>query len=309
MPVYIDQLNRKMELPFPPKRIISLVPSQTELLYDLGLRDEVVGITKFCVHPNEWFRTKTRVGGTKKYDFEKIKQLNPDLIIGNKEENEKEQIELLMKEYPVWMSDIYNLKDALNMITQIGTLVGKQQEAIVLKLNIGAAFVQFENKIKNSSPCTTQSIAPPFSHAQAITQGGLSSKPQTANSELRTSHSQLPTPHSQLPTIAYFIWRKPHMVAGNNTFINDMLTRCGFSNVFASLHSSRYPEVSQEQIAEAKPEIILLSSEPYPFKEKHIEEFQSICPDAKIIIVDGELFSWYGSRLLQAPDYFEKLIL
>ena len=263
MSIYTDQLNRKLELSSTPKRIISLVPSQTELLYDLGLRDEVVGITKFCVHPEEWFRTKTRVGGTKKYDFEKIKALQPDLIIGNKEENEKEQIEELMKDYNVWMSDIYTLKDAYDMITRIGTLVGKQQEATNLKLEIESKF-----------------------HL------------------LRSPNSTLPTPLSQLPT-AYFIWNKPYMVAGNDTFINEMLKICGFKNVF---EQERYPEINAEQLAKANPEIILLSSEPYPFKEKHIQEFKAICPNAKVLIVDGEIFSWYGSRLLQAPVYFKQLI-
>ena len=264
MPFYTDQLNRKIELPFPPKRIISLVPSQTELLYDLGLRDEVVGITKFCIHPEEWIKSKTHVGGTKKIDFEKIKQLQPDLIIGNKEENEKEQIEQLMKVYTVWMSDIHTLKDALTMITHIGPLVGKQQESTILKLQIEFAFNNFMIQVSAS------------------------------NSAQR---------------IAYFIWRKPFMAAGNNTFINDMLTRCGLVNVFATPVFSRYPTISSEQIQTAKPELILLSSEPYPFKEKHIEELQTICPEAKIMIVDGEAFSWYGSRLLYAPAYFEKIFL
>ena len=259
---FTDQLNRKIELPFTPKKIISLVPSQTELLNDLGLRDEVVGITKFCVHPDEWFHTKRRIGGTKNIDFEKIKQLNPDLIIGNKEENEKEQIEQLMKDYKVWMSDIYTLKDALNMIVQVGSLIGKPQEAINLKLKIE---IQFQNISNLSSQISNKSAA-------------------------------------------YFIWQKPFMVAGNNTFINDMLTRCGLKNIFASDNFIRYPQVSKQQIADKKPEIILLSSEPYPFKDKHIQEFQSICPGSKIMIVDGELFSWYGSRLLQAPSYFKKIM-
>lgn len=261
MPFYTDQLNRKIELAFPPKRIISLVPSQTELLYDLGLRDEVVGITKFCIHPEEWFKSKTHVGGTKKIDFEKIKQLQPDLIIGNKEENEKEQIEQLMKNYTVWMSDIHTLKDALTMITHSGPLVGKQQESTILKLQIEFAFNNLKSQVSNSKP-----------------------GPQTA----------------------YFIWKKPFIVAGNNTFINDMLTICGLTNVFATPAFSRYPTISLEQIQAAKPELILLSSEPYPFKEKHIEELQTLCPEAKILIVDGEAFSWYGSRLLSAPAYFEK---
>lgn len=272
MPVFTDQLNRKLEILSVPKRIISLVPSQTELLYDLGLRDEVVGITKFCVHPEEWFRNKTRVGGTKKYDFEKIKTLQPDLIIGNKEENEQEQIEELMRNYNVWMSDIYTLKDTLNMIACLGILVEKNNEATNLKLKIESQFHQL-------------SIVSPFSQEPF-------------------SGSILPTPVSRIRT-AYFIWNKPYMVAGNNTFINEMLKVCGFKNVF---ETSRYPEVNAQQIAEANPELILLSSEPYPFKEKHLEEFKAICPDAKIFIVDGEIFSWYGSRLLKAPDYFRQLL-
>lgn len=239
------------------------MPSQTELLYDIGLRDEVIGISKFCKHPDEWFHTKKHIGGTKKIDFDKIKLLNPDLIIGNKEENDKGQIEQLMKDYKVWMSDICTLKDALNMIVMLGTLVGRQQEAINLKLNIE---LQFNN---------------------------LSGKLSTLNAK---------------PNVAYFIWKKPFMAAGSNTFIDDILGRCGFNNVFASITSGRYIEMNEEQISNAKPEIILLSSEPYPFKEKHVQEFQSICPGAKIILVDGEMFSWYGSRLLKAPSYFEKLI-
>jgi len=262
MLLFTDQLHRTIEIPDVPKRIISLVPSQTELLYDLGLRDEVVGITKFCVHPSEWFRSKTRIGGTKKYDFEKIKALQPDLIIGNKEENEQEQIEQLMALYPVWMSNIYTLSDGMDMILKIGALVNKQAEASVLRLKIEKAFEQF-----------------------------YSFRASTSLKQLK---------------VAYFIWRMPYMVAATNTFIHHLLEQCGFKNVFAG--EERYPEITAQQLAEANPDVILLSSEPYPFKEKHIAEFQSICKNAKIVPVDGELFSWYGSRLLYAPEYFKKLI-
>jgi len=262
MPIYTDQLNRKIELPFKPQRIISLVPSQTELLFDMGLRDEVVGITKFCIHPDEWFRTKVRIGGTKKYDFEKIKALQPDLIIGNKEENEQGQIEELMKDYYVWMSDIYTLKDAYNMITSLGTLLGKQQEAANIKLEIEYKFHQLQSQLEISKK-------------------------------------------SQL-NVAYFIWNDPYMVAGNNTFINDLLKLSGLNNVFVA-KDSRYPQVSDQEIIDFNPDVILLSSEPFPFKEKHILELKAICSAAKILIVDGELFSWYGSRLLKTPGYLKQL--
>ena len=257
MTVFTDQLNRKITLAAKPKRIISLVPSQTELLYDLGLNDEVVGITKFCIYPDRWFRTKERVGGTKNYDLKKIARLNPDLIIGNKEENEQLQIEALMEDYNVWMSDIYTLKDALDMVTRLGALVDKAETAALLKLKIESAFKNFT----------------PF-------------KPEVP---LKA---------------AYLIWKNPYMVAGKNTFITEMLQSCGLVNVFATDEFNRYPVITVDQIKNANPDVFLLSSEPYPFREKHYAEFQSICENAKIMLVDGEIFSWYGSRLLQAPAYF-----
>ncbi len=265
---YTDQLRRKIELHETPKRIISLVPSQTELLYDLGLNDEVVGITNFCIHPEEWYRTKTRIGGTKKIDFEKIKALNPDLIIGNKEENDQFQIEELMKDYNVWISDITTLKDALNMILSLGMVLGKHNEATNIKLQIESDFKHL-NLPKTSSAFELSEIE---------------------------RHQQ---------TVAYFIWNDPYMVVGNNTFINEMLKVCGLQNVFIS---DRYPEVNATQIISADPEVIFLSSEPFPFKEKHVLEFRKMCPKAKVLVVDGEMFSWYGSRLLKATTYFKQLI-
>ena len=105
---------------------------------------------------------------------------------------------------------------------------------------------------------------------------------------------------------AYFIWRKPYMAVGGNNFIDAMLQHCGFHNVFSNLE--RYPEITTEQLQKANPQLILLSSEPYPFKEKHIAEFQAICPQATIKVVDGEMFSWYGSRLAMAPAYLQGVI-
>ncbi|MEO6882545.1 MAG: helical backbone metal receptor [Bacteroidia bacterium] len=264
---FFDQTNREIILREIPKKIISVVPSQTELLYDLGLDEEVIGITKFCIHPEKWFREKTRIGGTKKLDIEKIKLLNPDLIIANKEENEKSQIEELARDFNVWISDIKTLDDALQMILRIGEITNKKERAGEIKQKIE---IEFEKIIFR----------------------------QVKKKFLRT---------------AYFIWKKPFMVAGEDTFIDEMLRICGLENVFpknifSDTRNTRYPEISAEQLKAANPEIILLSSEPYPFKEKHIEEFKLICPQAKIKIVDGELFSWYGSRLLESPAYFAELI-
>lgn len=244
---------------FPPRRIVSLVPSQTELLADLGLHDRVVGITKFCVRPQAWFQEKQRVGGTKTLDFAKIEALQPDLLIGNKEENERAQIEYLAEKHPVWMSDIGTLADALDMIRSLGHLTGTFAQAEAIAQKIEAGFAAFR-------------------------------PPATAR---------------RLPSVAYLIWRKPYMAAGSGTFIHEMLGEAGFENVFAG--RARYPEIAADELAAARPDVLLLSSEPYPFAEKHLAEFREICPAAKIRVVDGELFSWYGSRLLHAPGYFQRL--
>ena len=95
------------------------------------------------------------------------------------------------------------------------------------------------------------------------------------------------------------------MVAGGDTFINDMMTRSGFHNVFSE--ESRYPSISLERLKEVDPEILLLSSEPFPFSQKHIEEYQDILPSAKVVLCDGTYFSWYGSRLGKSPAYFQSL--
>jgi ABC-type Fe3+-hydroxamate transport system substrate-binding protein len=257
--VFIDQMNRSVEVVWPPQRIVSLVPSQTELLYDFGLQNEVVGQTLFCIHPAQMHNSKPRVGGTKNFNLDKIAALNPDLIIGNKEENEQAGIEELSKLYPVWMSDIQTLNDSLEMIRQIGALVNREIEAQFIASKIQQSF---------------------------------------------NSISEINHPKSE---ILYLIWRKPWMAAGHDTFINDMLNRLGFNNVVQPFES-RYPEITTEQLQQLQPEIIFLSSEPYPFKDKHIEELKAVCPEATIMLVDGELFSWYGSRLLHSAAYFKTLL-
>lgn len=251
-------MKRSVWVPQQPQRIISLVPSQTELLFDLGLRQEVVGITKFCIHPQEFFKITPKVGGTKKFRFDVIESLQPDLIIANKEENYAEGIYKLAEKYPVWVSDIANLQEALIMIRTVGQMVGK---ALIAQNMANNLVVQF---------------------AQSLPKKPLGLK------------------------VAYFIWRKPYMSIGQDTFIHHILERCGLENVFA--HQSRYPEISKETLQAAQPDLIFLSSEPFPFKEAHMAEFQEICPSAQVHIVDGEMFSWYGSRLRLALPYLKALI-
>ncbi|WP_316818367.1 helical backbone metal receptor [Pedobacter nyackensis] len=256
---FTDQLGNTIRVNYPPKRIISIVPSQTELLFDLGLDKEIVGLTKFCIHPIEKFAERTKVGGTKKLNIELIRSLKPDLIIGNKEENTREQVELLMAEFPVWMSDIYTLEDAKNTIKQIAELVDREPEASYLNHLINAGFSDL------------QTLA---------LQQGIDK------------------------TVAYLIWREPYMLAGRGTFIDDILTMNGLRNV---IKESRYPSVDLKELDALKPDLIFLSSEPYPFKEKHLEEIRAAVPTAKVMLVDGEMFSWYGSRLVKAVQYLFQL--
>jgi ABC-type Fe3+-hydroxamate transport system substrate-binding protein len=250
-----DQLGSNIVLLNPPKRIISLVPSQTELLYDLGLDTEVVGITKFCVHPNHWQKSKQIVGGTKKFRFDVIDALSPDLIIGNKEENYLEGIEYLQKTYPVWMSDIVSLQNALDMIEVVGELTGTEDKATKIIENIQRAFASIKGKA--------------------------------------------------VRRVLYLIWREPWMGAGDHTFIDTMLNEMGLVNSLKD--RLRYPELSENDIINLDPDLVLLSSEPYPFKENNCVELQRILPLANIILVDGEMFSWYGSRLIHAPAYLNSL--
>ena len=252
---FVDQLGNEISIPFPPRRIVSLVPSQTELLYYLGLDQEVKGITKFCVHPEEWIKSKVLIGGTKKFSFETIDHLRPDLIIGNKEENYQDGIERLRATYPVWMSDIVTLEDATKMISSIGELVDRERPASKLNTDIYNAF---------------------------------------ANQKKYDGQSVL-----------YLIWKRPWMAAGTETFIDNMLRRMGLTNIITS---TRYPVLNDNDIISLKPDYIFLSTEPYPFKDQHINDLQKINPSSNVILVDGEMFSWYGSRLLHAPGYFDSLI-
>ncbi|CAM4235418.1 substrate-binding protein [Pedobacter westerhofensis] len=256
---FTDQLNRKVIINYPPKRIISLVPSQTELLFELGLTDEVIGITKFCIHPAAQVKSKTKVGGTKKLDIELIRSLQPDLIIGNREENTKDNIDLLSEEFPVWVSDVASLEDAMKTISQIGDLLDRQPEAAYLNHLINAGFTDL------------QTLA---------LQLGIDKK------------------------VAYLIWKDPYMLAGRETYINDILMKIGLTNI---TKESRYPETDLQDLALLKPDLVFLSSEPYPFREKHLEALKLSLPGTEIMLVDGEMFSWYGSRLVKAVQYHFQL--
>jgi iron complex transport system substrate-binding protein len=260
MKTFTDQIGNSHTFETSPKRIVSLVPSQTELLCDLGLEENIVGITKFCVHPYHLKSTKTIIGGTKKVNCEKIKELQPDIIIANKEENTLEIVEELKKICPVWVTNIITVEDNLTMISDFGQLFNCRTESQKWRDKIAFAYKDFQKFIQDKA----------------------------------------------VRKVAYFIWKNPHMAAGGENFINEMLRLNHFKNIYED--KGRYPEVIiQKMRIQGDPEIVFLSSEPYPFKDEDAFEIGRFTHHAKVVFVDGEMFSWYGSRLVKAFDYFKKL--
>ncbi|WP_343686400.1 helical backbone metal receptor [Chryseobacterium gleum] len=236
-------------------KIVSLVPSITEALFDLGLTEnEVIGRTKFCIHPQEKIKNVSVIGGTKNINIEKIKALQPDLIIANKEENVKEQVEALMEDYKVMVTNIDTIEDNYYLLKNLGKLFGKEEKAQLYNLKIYDVL----NQAKLDSPVKA----------------------------------------------AYLIWKNPYMTIGSDTFIHRILSEIGFQNIFKD--KTRYPQITTEDLTDA--DVIMLSSEPFPFKEKHIEELKVFYPDKKIMIVDGEAFSWYGTHIAKCENYFKELL-
>jgi ABC-type Fe3+-hydroxamate transport system substrate-binding protein len=236
-------------------KVVSLVPSITEALFDLGLTEnEIVGRTKFCIHPEEKVKNVAIIGGTKNINIDKIKALQPDLILANKEENIKEQVEALMEDFKVIVTNVENIEDNYYLLKNLGQIFHKEERAQHFNLKI----YEILNEAKIKSPIK----------------------------------------------VAYLIWKNPYMTVGSDTFIHKILGEIGFENIFKD--KTRYPEIQTEDLAEA--DIIMLSSEPFPFKEKHIEELNEFYPDKKMMIVDGEAFSWYGTHIAKCENYFKELI-
>ncbi|MNK77766.1 Vitamin B12-binding protein precursor [compost metagenome] len=260
MKQYTDQIGNTITLASTPMRIVSLVPSQTELLFDLGLEDRLVGITKFCVHPYHLKSTKKIIGGTKKVHVEKIRLLQPDIIIANKEENTEEIVEAMKLIAPVWVSNIITIEDNLQMIEEFGKIFSVRTTARqwIDKINFGLEdFKAFIND-------------------------------------------------KEIKRAAYFIWKNPYMVAGGDNFVNEMMKLNKLSNIYEA--NGRYPEVIvQKMRIQGDPQILLLSSEPFPFKDEDAFELGRHTHHAQTIFVDGEMFSWYGSRLVKAFPYFKQL--
>ena len=251
-----DALGRTLRLDAPPCRIVSLVPSLTELLAALDLDDETVGITRFCVHPAEWKKEKQIVGGTKNVRVDRVEALRPDLVLASKEENRREHVEALARFAPVYVTDIATVEDSIREIRAIGQITDRAEQADALADRAKAGFADLDD----TAPATP----------------------------LRA---------------AYLIWRDPWMATGGDTYISDVMRRAGFANVFAA--HDRYPTVALSDLAAA--DVVLLSSEPYPFADEHAAEVRAAAPGVQTALVDGEAFSWYGARTAEAPAYLRAL--
>jgi len=249
--LFKDQLNRNISIKYPIKSIISLVPSHTELLFDLGLKDMIKARTKFCIHPQSDIQNIPIIGGTKTINIDIIRSIGPDLIIANKEENNKEDVQAIENDFPVWVSNIKTIEHSIDMIHRIAILFNKQERAKLI-----------EDK---------------------------------TYSKIRSLAS------SKTKRTAYLIWQNPYMTVGVDTYIHNMMSQLGFENVFVD--RKRYPEVTIQEIKDANPELIMLSSEPYPFKEKHKIQCEKLFEGTQVETVDGEVFSWFGSRIIHKSRF------
>ncbi|MDI3527997.1 MAG: hypothetical protein PWR03_2181 [Tenuifilum sp.] len=253
----IDDLGREVFFSFPPQRIVSLVPSITELLFDLGLDDKIVGVTSYCIHPKQ-AKSKVIVGGTKNVDASLIRRLKPDLILAEKSENQKENVLDVAAECSVYTFDISGFDDAIKMIQTVGILTSTTEQANEISKKVTS---QFRNL-----------------------------------GTARTSK-----------TVFYPVWKNPYITINASTFISSMLKFCGLKNIFDGYDKS-YPVVDLSEVINHNPDIILLPSEPYEFSQDDMAELKSLFPNSKLFLVDGEMFAWYGSRMLKAVDYFSELI-
>lgn len=260
-------------------RIVSLVPSITELLFDLGLDVEaIVGRTKFCTQPSDKVKDVPWVGGTKDFKIDRIQGLRPDLVLANIDENPKDRtlfIERKLKKTKVFATEVNTYDDALAMINDLGRLLQKGKEA---------------KRIIDSITALREKL-----------------------------------PQKPIASALYLIWKRPYMSVSPGTYIDDMMRISGYENVisedwlanreYSSSGKRRYPEIAEKDILTLNPDRILLSSEPYPFKEKHIIELTetlsaydpSYANTVRISIVDGRDFSWFGSHLISALKAFSAL--
>lgn len=240
-----------------PARIVSLVPSITELLCELGLAGELVGRTGFCIHPWETVRVIPKVGGTKDVKLDRVRALEPTHVIVNVDENLRETAEALAEFVPhVVVTHPQGPRDNLDLYRQLGGIFGREAEAE----RLCAAFER--------------------------TYAGVSARDY---------------PRRQ---VLYLIWREPWMTVAPETYISRTLAAFNWHTQPVEC-AGRYPEIELAELA-GRVDRVLLSSEPYHFKEDHFAEVAAALPGAEVSLIDGEMTSWYGSRAIAGLEYMAK---
>jgi iron complex transport system substrate-binding protein len=245
-------------------RLISLCPSLTELVFDLGRGDDLIGRTKFCVHPADRVGPVEKVGGTKNPKIARIVELAPDLVLMNEEENRREDADALRAAgIHIHASMPRNAADTAAMVRSIGAAIERREDAERIAADIEAR-----------------------------------------SARVRATAAGLPN-----VTFAYLIWREPLMAANGDTFVDALLSEAGGRNVFGTW-AERYPTIAAKELVSENPQVVLLSTEPFPFAERHAEELAGVTgiPRDRFAIVDGELLSWHGSRTPRGIDYAEAVI-
>ncbi|WP_419797341.1 MAG: helical backbone metal receptor [Terasakiella sp.] len=240
-------------------RIISLVPSITELLFDMGLGAQVVGRTVFCVHPKDQVKQVRSIGGTKQVNMDKVKALNATHLIVNVDENPKELVDELAEFIPhIVVTHPNTPSDNIDLFSLIGNIFNKKGEAARLISDFQAA----------------------LTHAQLTAQG------------------------REEKNVLYFIWKDPWMTVAGETYISQAL-RTAHMISQPQTAEIRYPEINLESGILDEVDAILFSSEPFLFKQHHLDEFSKEfdIPADKLHIIDGEMTSWYGSRAIVGIRY------
>jgi iron complex transport system substrate-binding protein len=293
----ISSNGNKLALHFsrPPRRVISLVPSLTESLFELGFGSSVIGITDYCTHPSNDLTSLLRLGGPKNPNIKEIISLRPDLILVNKEENSRRTVESLLEAgMPVWITFPRSIRAALDILW---TLTGIYQSPIaaVRLETIERAVKWNELAIQDERPI--RYFCPIW---QETTAEGLQ-------------------------------W---WMTFNQDTYAADVLRVVGGLNVFSERQrryplsadlgleqgqdpgeaDTRYPRVTLQEILQAEPELILLPNEPFNFTEADLSEIQQLMCETpagklgRIYRVEGSLITWHGTRLARAISELPSLI-
>jgi ABC-type Fe3+-hydroxamate transport system substrate-binding protein len=259
----VDAAGKRHEVAAASARIVSLVPSITELLFDLGLQSNLVGRTGFCIHPKDLVRKVPKVGGTKTIDLARIKRLHPTHLVVNIDENPRGMVEEIAKFVPhVVVTHPRAPRDNLDLYRLLGGIFSRQEQA--------------------------EALCRRFEHAY---------------DEVATIGASWPRQQ-----VLYLIWKAPWMTVSSDTYISRMLATVGWDTV-APNSSSRYPTVDLTPQFLAKVDFVLLSSEPYTFRERHCVEVLDALPErsrTRVALIDGSMTSWYGSRAIPGLTYLRE---